>query len=105
VYNVFISEVEILKSGINTPRKMKLTSEGLINNGFLSEKWFEDYSMYIQSRVKDESRYIWLVTVGKDPVFEDEKERELGRIYIVIQDPLRLKPSLYFTIKSFGHKI
>lgn len=90
--------------GIKYPTKLTLSSEGLPNNGFMGEKWFSEYSMYIQSKVKDEEGNIWWVTVGKDAVFEDEKAKEDGRIYMVIQDPNRIKPSLYFTIKSFGGK-
>jgi hypothetical protein len=59
--------------------------------------------MYIQSQVKDEQGNIWWVTVGKDPVFEEVEKREEGRIYVVIQDPNGVKPSWYFTIKSFGN--
>ena len=88
--------------GIKYPNKVKLSSEGLPNNGFIGEKWFSKYSMYIQSTVKDETGYVWWVTVGKDSVFEDEKIRENGRIYLVLQDPKGVKPSWYFTIKSFG---
>ena len=88
--------------GIKYPNKVKLSSEGLPNNGFIVEKWFSRYSMYIQSMVKDEEGNIWWVTVGKDSVFEEVEKREEGRIYVVIQDPNGIKPSLYFTIKSFG---
>ena len=90
--------------GIKYPSKLTLSSEGLPNNGFMGEKWFSKYSMYIQSTVKDETGYVWWVTVGKDSVFEDEKIREEGRIYMTIQDPKGVKSSLYFTIKSFGNK-
>lgn len=90
--------------GIKYPSKLTLSSEGLPNNGFIGEKWFNKYSMYIQSMVKDETGYLWSVTVGKDSGFEDEIDREEGRIYIVIQDPRGVKSSLYFTIKSFGSK-
>ena len=68
--------------GIKYPNKLTLSSEGLPNNGFIGEKWFSKYSMYIQSTVKDETGYVWWVTVGKDSVFEDEKIREKGRIYM-----------------------
>jgi hypothetical protein len=34
---------------------------------------FSKYSMYIQSKVKDEEGNIWLVTVGKDGVIENEE--------------------------------
>ena len=88
--------------GIKYPSKLTLSSEGLPNNGFMGEKWFSKYSMYIQSTVKDETGYMWWVTVGKDSVFEDEKIREDGRIYLVLQDPKGVKLSWYFTIKSFG---
>jgi hypothetical protein len=88
--------------GIKHPSKLKLSSEGLPNNGFMGEKWFSKYSMYIQSKVKDEEGNIWLVTVGKDGVIENEESKGDGRIYVVIQDPSHVKPSLYFTIKSFG---
>ena len=90
--------------GIKYPTKLTLSSEGLPNNGFMGEKWFSKYSMYIQSKVKDEDGNIWWVTVGKDGVIENDKAIEDGRIYVVIQDPNRIKPSLYFTIKSFGGK-
>ena len=90
--------------GIKYPTKLTLSSEGLPNNGFMGEKWFSKYSMYIQSKVKDEEGNIWWVTVGKDGVIENEKAIEDGRIYVVIQDPNRVKPSWYFTIKSFGGK-
>lgn len=89
--------------GIKYPSKLTLSSEGLLNNGFMGEKWFSKYSMYIQSQVKDEQGNIWWVTVGKDPVFEEVEKREEGRIYVVIQDPNGVKPSWYFTIKSFGN--
>lgn len=88
--------------GIKYPSKLTLSSEGLPNNGFMGEKSFGKYSMYIQSQVKDEQGNIWWVTVGKDPVFEEVEKREEGRIYVVIQDPNGVKPSWYFTIKSFG---
>ena len=88
--------------GIKYPTKLTLSSEGLPNNGFMGEKWLGKYSMYIQSKVKDEEGNVWWVTVGKDAVYEDEKAKEDGRIYVVIQDPNRIKPSWYFTIKSFG---
>ena len=88
--------------GIKYPTKLTLSSEGLPNNGFMGEKWFGKYSMHIQSQVKDEEGNIWWVTVGKDSVFEEVEKREEGRIYVVIQDPNGIKPSLYFTIKSFG---
>ena len=90
--------------GIKYPSKLTLSSEGLPGNGFMGEKWFSKYSMYIQSKVKDEEGNIWWVTVGKDGVIENEKAIEDGRIYMVIQDPNHVKPSLYFTIKSFGGK-
>jgi hypothetical protein len=90
--------------GIKYPSKLTLSSEGLPNNGFMGEKWIGKYSMYIQSKVKDEEGNIWWVTVGKDAVIENEKAIEDGRIYVVIQDPNRIKPSWYFTIKSFGSK-
>ena len=90
--------------GIKYPTKLTLSSEGLPNNGFMGEKWFSKYSMYIQSKVKDEEGNIWWVTVGKDAVYENEKAKEDGRIYMVIQDPNHVKPSWYFTIKSFGEK-
>ena len=90
--------------GIKYPNKLTLSSEGLPNNGFMVEKWFSRYSMYIQSMVKDEDGYIWTVTVGKDAVSDDNKGLENGRIYVVIQDPNRVKPSWYFTIKTFGGK-
>lgn len=90
--------------GIKYPTKLTLSSEGLPNNGFMGEKWFSKYSMYIQSEVKDEEGNIWWVTVGKDGVIENEKAIEDGRIYMVIQDPNHVKPSWYFTIKSFGGK-
>lgn len=90
--------------GIKYPTKLTLSSEGLPNNGFMGEKWFSKYSMYIQSNVKDEEGNIWWVTVGKDAVIENEKAIEDGRIYMVLQDPNRIKPSWYFTIKSFGGK-
>ena len=90
--------------GIKYPSKLTLSSEGLPNNGFMGEKWLGKYSMYIQSKVKDEDGNIWWVTVGKDAVIENEKAIEDGRIYVVIQDPNRIKPSWYFTIKSFGSK-
>ena len=51
--------------GIKYPSKLTLSSEGLPNNGFMGEKWFGKYSMYIQSTVKDETGYVWWVTVGK----------------------------------------
>jgi hypothetical protein len=54
--------------------------------------------------VKDEEGYIWTVTVGKDAVSDDNTGLENGRIYVVIQDPNHVKPSWYFTIKSFGGK-
>ena len=88
--------------GIKYPTKLTLSSEGLPNNGFMGEKWLGKYSMYIQSTVKDEDGNIWWVTVGKDAVYENEKAKEDGRIYMVIQYPKRIKPSWYFTIKSFG---
>ena len=90
--------------GIKYPSKLTLSSEGLPNNGFMGEKWFSKYSMYIQSKVKDEDGNIWWVTVGKDGVIENDKSIEDGRIYVVIQDPNRIKPSWYFTIKTFGGK-
>jgi hypothetical protein len=90
--------------GIKYPSKLTLSSEGLPNNGFMGEKWFGKYSMYIQSKVKDEDGNIWWVTVGKDGVIENDKAIEDGRIYVVIQDPNRIKPSWYFTIKTFGGK-
>ena len=90
--------------GIKYPSKLTLSSEGLLNNGFMGEKWFSEYSMYIQSKVKDEDGNIWWVTVGKDAVIENDEAIEDGRIYVVIQDPNRIKPSWYFTIKSFGSK-
>ena len=90
--------------GIKYPSKLTLSSEGLPNNGFMGEKWFGKHSMYIQSKVKDEEGNIWWVTVGKDGVIENDKAIEDGRIYVVIQDPNRIKPSLYFTIKTFGSK-
>ena len=90
--------------GIKYPSKLTLSSEGLPNNGFIGEKWLGKYSMYIQSKVKDEDGNIWWVTVGKDAVIENDKAIEDGRIYVVIQDPNRIKPSWYFTIKSFGSK-
>ena len=90
--------------GIKYPSKLTLSSEGLPNNGFMGEKWIGKYSMYIQSKVKDEDGNIWWVTVGKDAVIENDKAIEDGRIYVVIQDPNRIKPSWYFTIKSFGSK-
>ena len=90
--------------GIKYPTKLTLSSEGLPNNGFIGEKWFSKYSTHIQSKVKDEEGNIWWVTVGKDGVVENEDNQEDGRIYMVIQDPNRIKPSLYFTIKSFGGK-
>ena len=88
--------------GIKYPSKLTLSSEGLPNNGFMGEKWFSRYSMYIQSMVKDEEGYIWTVAVGKDAVSDDNTGLETGRIYVVIEDPKHIKPSLYFTIKSFG---
>ena len=88
--------------GIKYPSKLTLSSEGLPNNGFMGEKWFGKYSMHIQSQVKDEEGNIWWVTVGKDSVFEEVEKREEGRIYVVIQGPNGIKPSWYFTIKSFG---
>ncbi len=88
--------------GIKYPTKLTLSSEGLPNNGFMVEKWFSRYSMYIQSTVKDEDGYIWTVTVGKDAVSDDNKGLENGRIYLILQDPKGVKPSWYFTIKSFG---
>jgi hypothetical protein len=88
--------------GIKYPSKLTLSSEGLPNNGFMGEKWFGKYSMHIQSQAKDEEGNIWWVTVGKDSVFEEVEKREEGRIYVVIQDPNGIKPSWYFTIKSFG---
>jgi hypothetical protein len=90
--------------GIKYPNKVKLSSEGLPNNGFMVEKWFSRYSMYIQSMVKDEDGYIWTVTVGKDAFSDDYTGLENGRIYVVIQDPKHIKPSWYFTIKTFGGK-
>ena len=90
--------------GIKYPSKLTLSSEGLPNNGFIGEKWLGKYSMYIQSKVKDEEGNIWWVTVGKDAVIENDEAIEDGRIYVVIQDPNRIKPSWYFTIKSFGSK-
>jgi hypothetical protein len=90
--------------GIKYPSKLTLSSEGLPNNGFIVEKWLSRYSMHIQSMVKDEEGYIWTVTVGKDAVSDDNTGLENGRIYVVIQDPNHVKPSWYFTIKSFGGK-
>ena len=90
--------------GIKYPNKVKLSSEGLPNNGFIVEKWFSRYSMYIQSMVKDEEGNIWWVTVGKDGVIENDNAIEDGRIYVVIQDPNHVRPSWYFTIKTFGGK-
>ena len=101
-YNIYldISDKGTL-IGVKYPYKLTLSSEGLPNNGFISEKWFSKFSMYIQSTVKDETGYIWSVTVGKDSGFE-EIHKEEGRIYMVLQDPRGIKSSLYFTIKSFG---
>jgi hypothetical protein len=62
--------------GIKYPSKLTLSSEGLSNNGFIVEKWLIKYSMYIQSTVKDETGYIWTVTVGKDAVSDDNKGLE-----------------------------
>jgi hypothetical protein len=90
--------------GIKYPSKLTLSSEGLPNNGFIVEKWFSRYSMYIQSMVKDEEGYIWTVAVGKDAVSDDNTGLETGRIYVVIEDPKHIKPSWYFTIKTFGGK-
>jgi len=84
------------------PEKKTFTSEGLPNNGFIVEKKFGEYSMYIRSYVKDEQGYLYSVTVGKDGAWEDEKNKQNGRIYIVIEDPKRIKSSWYFTVKPFG---
>lgn len=84
------------------PQKKTFTSDGLPNNGFITEKKFSEYSMYIRSLVKDENGYLYTVTVGKDGVWEDEKNKENGRIYVVLEDPKRINPSWYFTVKPFG---
>jgi hypothetical protein len=84
------------------PLKKTFTSEGLLNNGFISEKKFSEYSMYIRSFVKDENGYLYIVTVGKDGVWEDEKNKQNGRIYVVLEDPKKVNPSWYFTVKPFG---
>ncbi len=41
--------------GLKFPEKMTLKSEGLPNNGFLGEKFFDEYKMYRQSYAKDET--------------------------------------------------
>jgi len=87
------------------PQKITFTSEGLPKNGFIVEKKFGEHSMYIKSYVKDEQGYLYSVVVGKDAVWEDEKNKENGRIYIVIEDPKRIKPTWYFTIKPFGQNV
>jgi hypothetical protein len=86
--------------GIKYPRKMTLKSEGLPNNGFIGEKWFNQHCMYRQSYARDENGNLWLVTVGKDRVWEKEEDREDGRIYISIQDVNNQLSGWYFLLRS-----
>lgn len=88
--------------GIKLPNKLKLSSEGLPNNGFKEETWFNQYSMYIQSYAKDEQGNTWLVTVGKDSMAEEGGSREQGRIYISIQAMQGRRTGWYFILNSFG---
>ncbi len=97
--------IDISKSntliGIKYPRVLKLNSEGLPNNGFIGEKWYGEYNMWIQSYAKDEAGNIWEVTVGKDSL-ADEPESETGRIYMTIQDTKGLQSGWYFVINTLG---
>jgi len=86
--------------GIKYPNKMTLKSEGLPNNGFIGEKKFNEFCMYRQSYARDENGNLWVVTVGKDMVWEEEANRENGRIYISIQDFNNRLSGWYFLLHS-----
>ena len=86
--------------GIKFPHKMTLKSEGLPNNGFIGEKRFNEHCMYRQSYARDEKGNMWVVTVGKDRVWEEESEKEEGRIYISVQDVNNLQSGWYFLLHT-----
>jgi hypothetical protein len=92
--------------GIKYPKVLKLTSEGLDNNGFIGEKHYKNDCMYIQSYARDETGNLWLVTVGKDrftPGLENDPTGQ-GRIYLTIQDVNQIQSGWYFAIQTFGNK-
>jgi hypothetical protein len=87
---------------IKYPKKMTLTSEGLAKPRV---RKFGEHTMYIASYARDtEDGYLYRIVVGKDARWEDEKHKDDGRIYLVIEDPARIRPSWYFVIKVFGKK-
>ena len=88
--------------GIKYPIKLKLSSSGLSNNGYLGKTTLKSTVIYEQCNLVDETGYVWQVIVGKDGSWEIEDKREEGRIYIVLMDPKGIKSSYYFTLKTFG---
>jgi len=90
--------------GLKYPREMKLSSEGLPNNGFIGEKWYNPYNMHIQVYAKDETGNIWEISVGKDRLTHDlnTDPTDQGRVYITIQDTKGIQSGWYFTIDTFG---
>ena len=90
--------------GIKYPRVLKLSSEGLPNNGFIGEKWYSPYNMHIQTYAKDETGNIWEITIGKDSLTSDLNPdlNDWGRIYVTIHDTRGLQSGWYFVINTLG---
>jgi hypothetical protein len=100
--------IDVSKSGtlvgIKYPRVLKLSSEGLPNNGFIGERWYSPYNMHIQTYAKDEIGNVWLVSIGKDRLTPDlnPDPKDQGRIYLTIHDTRGLQSGWYFVINTLG---
>ena len=88
--------------GIKYPVSLKLSSNGLPNNGYVGKKILKSNVVYEECNLLDETGYLWNVIVGKDGYWEDPEKRKEGRFYIVIHDPKGIRSSYYFTLKTFG---
>ena len=90
--------------GLKYPNNIKLSSEGLPNNGFIGEKWYSEHNMHIQTYAKDETGNIWEISVGKDRLTHDlaPDPTDQGRIYLTIHDTKGIQSGWYFTIDVFG---
>lgn len=90
--------------GIKYPKVLKLSSDGLPNNGFIGEKWYSPYNMHIQTYAKDDDGNLWEITMGKDRLTADLNldPSDTGRIYITLHDTRGLQSGWYFVINTLG---
>jgi hypothetical protein len=90
--------------GIKSPVALKLSSEGLNNNGYIGEKKYSNNNMHIQSYARDEMGNVWQISVGKDRLTEDMKDdpTNKGRIYMSIHDTNGIQSGWYFVIQTLG---